>query len=220
MIKRIYTIAVSGILLLASSLYATDLSRYREFQLDSDLPGVARQGGMEAGDAKILHQRPAEIQELSWRGDPADSVKGIAFTFYNGALFRMAVDYDRYNTEGLTAQDMIAAISTTYGTALDPSTEITVPSVYGGDESVKVLARWEDSKWSFNLVRFKYEPSFTLVAFSKDLNEEARVAIDEAVRLDQLEAPQRAMERRSNEDEAKRLLQEKARMANRPDFRP
>jgi hypothetical protein len=106
------------------------------------------------------------------------------------------------------------------GTALDPSTEITVPSVYGGDESVKVLARWEDSKWSFNLVRFKYEPSFTLVAFSKQLNEEARVAIDEAVRLDRLEAPQKAMERRSNEDEAKRLLQEKARIANRPDFRP
>jgi hypothetical protein len=103
---------------------------------------------------------------------------------------------------------------------VDPSAEITVPSIYGGDESVKVIARWEDSKWSFNLVRFKYEPSFTLIAFSKQLHVEARAAIDEAVRLDRLEAPQRAIERQNSEDEERRLLQEKARLANRPDFRP
>jgi len=206
---------------LSASLFgAGDLSQYRQFQLDSDLPGLVRQAGMDPAEAKVIHQRPAKIQEFSWRGEPADSVKGILFTFYNGALFRMAVDYDRYNTEGLTAQDMIAALSSTYGAAVDPLTEITARSVYGGEESVKVLARWEDAKWSFNLVRFKYEPSFTLLAFSKQLQAEAQAAIDEAVRLDRIEAPQRAIERRNNEDAEKRLLQEKARQTNRPDFRP
>ena len=215
-----FVLVLPWILLSASLFGAGGLSQYREFQLDSDLSGLAKQAGMHPSEAKVIHRRPAEIQELSWRGESADSVKGIAFTFYNGTLFRMAVDYDRFNTEGLTAQDMIEAISSTYGTAVYPSAEIAAPSVYGGDESVKVLARWEDSAWSFNLVRFKYEPSFTLFAFSKQLQAEAQGAIDEAVRLDHLEAPQRAMERRNNEEEERRLLQEKARIANRPDFRP
>ena len=83
----------------------------------------------------------------------------------------MIVDYDRDNTAGLTAQDLIEAISSTYGAAVDPSAEITVPSIYGSDETVKVMARWEDANWSFNLVRFKYETSFALVAFSKRLHE-------------------------------------------------
>lgn len=217
---RIYTTAALGLLFLAPSLSAGDLSTYRDFQLDSDLHALAKQAGMTPAEAKVIHQRPAEIQELSWRVEPADSVKGIRFSFYNGELFRMAVDYDRSNTEGLTAQDVIEAISATYGSAVDPSAEITTASIYGGDESVKVIARWEDSKWSFNLVRFKYEPSFTLIAFSKRLRAEAQAAIDEAVRLDRLEAPQRAIERRNNEDEERRLQQEKARLANRPDFRP
>ena len=214
------TIAVLGVVFLASSLYAGDLSKYREFELDSDLPGVARQAKMTPAEATVIHQRPAEIQELSWRGEPADSVRSIVFSFFDGTLFRMAVEYDRYNTDGLTAQDMIDAISTTYGTAVDPIAEITTPSIHGGDELVKVIARWEDSEWSFNLVRFKYESSFSLIAFSKRLHAEARTAIDEATRLDRLEAPQRATERRHREDEEKRLEQEKARLANRPDFRP
>jgi hypothetical protein len=206
---------------LAPSLFARDLSSYREFQLDNNLPAVAKQAGMEPAEAKVIHQRPGtEIQELSWRAEPADSVKGIVFSFYNGELFRMVVDYDRYNTEGLTAQDMIEAISATYGAAADPSAAITVPSAYGGDETAKVIARWEGSDWSFNLIRFKYEPSFALVAFSKRLDTEARAAVDEAVRLDRQEAPQREIARQNKEDEEKRLKQEKARLANRPDFRP
>jgi hypothetical protein len=217
---RIYMVAASGLLLWASSLYAGDLSKYRDFQLDSDLLGVSGQAGMKPADAKVIHQRPAAIQELSWRAEPGDSVKGIVFGFYNGELFRMVAAYDRYNTEGLTAHDMIEAISATYGEAADPAAEIMLPSMYDDSEMVKVLARWEDANWSFNLVRSKYEPSFTLFAFSKRLAAEARVATNEAVRLDRLEAPQREIERRGKEDEDGRLQQEKARQANRPDFRP
>lgn len=108
---------------------------------------------------------------------------------------------------------MIEAISATYGAAVNASTEITVPSVYGNDETLKVIARWEDANWSFNLVRFQYETSFAPVAFSKRLH-------DEAVRLDRQEALQRALESREKEDQEKRLEQEKSRQANRPCFRP
>jgi hypothetical protein len=221
MIKaRIFALAVSGLLLGGLSLPGSDLSQYRKFHLDSDLNALAKQAGMTPTDAKIIHQRPAEIQQLSWRAEPGDSVKGIAFRFFNGELFSMVVDYDGENTAGLTSQDMIEAISATYGDAVDTSAEITAPSTYGNDETVKVISRWEDPNWSFNLVRFKYETTFALVAFSKRLHSEARAAIDEAIRLDRQEAPQRALETREKEDREKRLEQEKSRQANRPGFRP
>ena len=215
-----FTLLLPWILLTTSLLGAGDLSQYREFQLDSHLVGLAEQAGKTAAEAKTVHEQPAVIQELSWRGEPDDSVKGILFSFYNGELFRMVVDYDRYNTEGLTAKDMIDALSAAYGTAGHPSAEITVPSVQGGDETVDVMARWEDATWSFNLVRFRYETTFALVALSKGLNEQALVAVDEAVRQERLDAPQRERERQSREDEEKRIQQEKVRVLNKPSFVP
>src|SRR5437899_1325752 len=106
-----------------SSLCAGDLSRYREFQLDTDLPAVVKQA-----DVKTIHQRPALIQDLCWEphvrlSADADSVKEVLFSFYNGDLFRVVVHYDRYKTEGLTADDLIQAISATYGTGLDPAAD-------------------------------------------------------------------------------------------------
>jgi hypothetical protein len=88
-------------------------------------------------------------------------VKGILFSFCNGELFRMVVNYDRCKTEGLTDADMIEAISANYGTATRPAAEIIFPSVY--NESVKVIARWEDPQYSFNLVRSSSQPSFGML---------------------------------------------------------
>jgi hypothetical protein len=59
-----------------------------------------------------------------------------------------------------------------------------------------------------------------LVALSKRLYGEARTAIDEAVRLDRQEAPQRALESRDRADDEKRLQEEKSRLSNKPGFRP
>jgi hypothetical protein len=208
-----------------SSLSAGDLSRYRDFQLDTNLLAVVKQARTELAEAKVIHQRPALIQELSWRprrpvGLDADSVKDVVFSFYNGELFRMVVTYDRYTTEGLTAEDLIEAISATYGTTLNPAAEIILPSIYDENESVKVIARWEDSKYSFNLVRPSYRHSFVLVVLSKRLDVLARAAVVEAVRLDKQQAPQREIERQNKEDERNRVLQEKARLLNKPGFRP
>jgi len=42
-----------------------DLSRYREFQFGMNLLAVVKQ--MQPSKARVIHQRPAVIQELEWR---------------------------------------------------------------------------------------------------------------------------------------------------------
>jgi hypothetical protein len=212
-----------------SSLCASDLSHYREFQLDANLTAVVKQAGMQPADAKVVHERPALIQELSWRPPrslgssvDADSVKEVQFAFYNGDLFRVVVNYDRYKTEGLTAKDLIEGISGTYGTAMYPIARLVLPSSYDDTDTktLKVIARWEDSKYSFNLVHSSDTASFALVVISKRLDAVAAAAVVEAVRLDKQEAPQREIERQNREEEQNRVQQERAREVNRPGFRP
>ena len=211
---------LSWTLIASPLLYAGDLSQYREFELDSDLLEIARQAGKKPEEAKIIYERPALIQELSWRPGSNDTVGKILFSFYDGELFRMIVDYDRYTTEGLTAEDLIEATSMIYGDALRPTDEISVSTIYGRDETVDVIARWEDADWSFNLVRLKYEHSFTLAVLSKRLDGLARAAIAEAIQLDIEEAPQREIDQKKRDDMARAAEQEKARLLNKPRFRP
>jgi hypothetical protein len=200
---------------------AEDLSRYRSFQLGSSLAVIVKQAQAQPSDVKLVHQKPATIQELEWRPrllSDKDSVSQVLFTFYNGQLFRMVVDYDRYNTDGVTAEDMIEAISTKYGPATRPVAEIVIPSTYS--ETAKVLARWEDSQCSFNLVRFSTEDRIGLIAFSKRVDALARTATVESVRLEELQAPQREADRLKKEGDDSHIQQEKARLVNKPAFRP
>src|SRR5258708_13751077 len=54
----------------------------------------------------------------------------------------------------------------------------------------KILASWEDSQYSLNLVRSSYSDGYGLVMYSKQLNAEAELAIAEAVKLEKDEVPQ------------------------------
>jgi hypothetical protein len=207
---------------------APDLSRYRGFQFGMNLLTLAKQADLQSSEAKVIHQRPALIQELEWRpprsltpSREADPVKEVLFSFYNGELFRIVVNYDRYRTEGLTDEDMVEAISARYGIATRPVTTIVLFSsfqVYNDTE--KVIARWEDSQYSFNLFRSSYQPTFGMLVFSKRLDPLAQAAIAEAIRLDEQEAPQREAERQKTQAEEDRAAQEKARLVNKADFRP
>jgi hypothetical protein len=205
-----------------------DLSRYREFRFGMNLLAVAKQAEMQPSEARVIHQRPAVIQELEWRpqrslaySPQADPVQGVLFSFYNGDLFRIVVNYDQIRTEGLTDEDMVEAISAKYGTATQPAAKVILFSssqVYNDSENV--IARWEDSQYSFNLFRSSYQPTFGMLVFSKRLDPLARAAIAEAIRLDEQEAPQREMERQKKQDEENRAEQEKARPVNKAAFRP
>jgi hypothetical protein len=181
---------------------AQDLSSYRDFQFGMNLGTVATQAGMNPAEAKTLHQRPALIQELWWQlssvisSPKTDPIREVVFSFYRGALFRMVVNYDRRRTEGLTDEDMIEAISARYGVAVRPSGVIVLFSssqVYNDRE--KVIARWEDSQYSYNLYRSSNQPTFGLLIFSKRLDALAQTAIAKAIQLDNQEASQRWRER-------------------------
>jgi len=210
----------------APSIDAQDLSRYREFQFGMNLPAIAKQVGLEPSEVKVIHRRPALIQELNWQpqlsltSSQADPVRAIFFSFYNGELFRIVVNYDRYKTEGLTTEDVVAAISAQYGTATKPAAEIIFSSSQVYNDSEVVIARWENSQYSFNLFRSSYQPTFGMVGFSKRLDALARAAVAEAIRLDEQEAPRREIERQKEQDAKDRAGQEKARLANKSSFRP
>jgi hypothetical protein len=181
----------------APLIYARDLSRYREFQFGMNLVAVAKKADMQPSEARLIHQRPAVIQELEWRlprspgiSPQVDPVSDVLFSFYNGELFRMVVNYVRYKTEGLTDEGMVEAISARYGTATKPAAKIILFSssqVY--NDSEKVIARWEDSQYSFNLFRSSYQLTFGMLVFSKRLDALAQAAIVEAIRLDERGAP-------------------------------
>ena len=213
----------------APAMGAPDLSSYRGFQFGETLPAVAKEVGLELSEAKLIHERPAVIQELEWSIWPSngssssqmDPVKTILFSFYNGELFRIVVSYDRDETKGLTLDDMIEAISAEYGTASRPaSTEITFSSTQVYNDTEDVMARWEDAQYAFDLFRSSYQPTFGMIAFSKRLDALARSATAEAIRLDALEAPQQEIQRQNKEDQTNRESLDKARQENKHNFRP
>jgi hypothetical protein len=215
------------VLFTAASLtaQAADLSKYRDFQLGTDLPTVTSRIGGDPSQPKLIHSRPALIQELAWRprslgpSPKAESAEEMIFSFYNGTLFRIAVKYDRYTTEGLTAEDFVEAISTIYGapTKIPPPVEPAKGS-YGDEE--EAVARWEDPQYRFDLLRDSYGPTYTLVGLFKSLEVPVQAANVEAKRLDDLEAPQREAARAAAEQNAKAAALEKARLLNKAKFRP
>jgi hypothetical protein len=204
--------------------FAGDLSKYRNFELGSDVVTVVKQAAEDPSQAKVIHSRPALIQDFEWRPQPlgapqTESVKEILFSFFDGELFRIQVDYDRYQTEGLTAADFVDALAQTYGPAIKPTAPAKVaPSNYGEQE--EVVAQWENSQYRFDLVRLSYGPTFRLVGVLKRLEQPVQTATVEAKRLDDQEAPQRDAARRASEEEAVKTNLEKARLANKPKFRP
>lgn len=224
---RSLAIAMLSVLFSGQFIDAQDLSVYREFQFGMSLPALTKQAGLEPSAAKVIHQRPALIQEVNWRppfslSSPpqADAVGNTLFHFYNGVLFRIVVNYDRYKTQGLTSEDLIEAISSKYGTATRPDADTAVSSSPIRFDREVDIARWEDPQYSLTLYYFSYQSTFKLVALSKSLDALAQAAISEAILLDKQEAPQREVERKRKQAEENRAGQEKARLMNKAKFRP
>jgi hypothetical protein len=224
--RRLATVQILWAMLGTSLLYAVDFSNYRGFVFGMNVSVAAKEAGMNPSEVRLVHQRPAVVQELEWRprspfqADPvkADPVQDGLLRFYNGELFQIVITYHRHKVEGMTPDDMIAAISLTYGAATRPTAEIAYHSHYG--DVAPVIARWEDSQYSYNLVRTGDRTSFAMVLYSKRVYALAQAAIVEAVRLEELEAPQRAADLQKKQEAESRLMLEKTRSVNISNFRP
>jgi hypothetical protein len=205
-------------------LHAQDLSKYRGFSFGMSPAAVLKQTDMKMADVKTLHSQPALIQQLTWwlpilpgNSYQADSVREILFTFCNGQLYRMSATYDRSAIEGLTAEDLMQSIAAKYGPPIDPVTEIDLSTGErrGGPEE-KVVAHWEDAKYSLTLSRSYLVKGFTLIMYSLQTNAAADEAIAKAMKLEEQQGPQKEADRQKKEADELAL----ARLKNLQSFRP
>ena len=211
------------LLLTAPMLRAQDFSKYRNFSLGTNLAAVLKHTDQRLLDVKATHDGSLLFQELTWR--PAngigvsyrsESVDELVFSFYKGELYKVVVIYDRASTEGLTADDMVKSISAKYGPATSVALEIDAAANEPYTVRGKPVGSWEDSQYSLNLVRSSFSTTFQLIICSKRVNAEADAALAQTVKVDELEAPQKAIERQKKEADAIELTRQK----NQKSFRP
>jgi hypothetical protein len=188
-----------------------DLSRYRQFRLGMTLAAVTHEVG-PTPEVRVIHQRPALIQELAWHPShplaklpDEEAVREVLFTFYEGELCRMVIDYDRWRTEGLTTDDILEALAPQFGPATRPRMAIMDSISKGAHFSDEIVANWRDARYALTLFRPTYLSSFGLVMTDRRLDGLARRAIHEALRLDLHEAPQRDRDRERAQNEEARV---------------
>jgi hypothetical protein len=78
------------------------------------------------------------------------------------------------------------------------------------------VASWEDSEYSFTLVRSSFTDRLGLSIYSKRVDAQAELAIAEAVKLDEQEGPKREARRQKQETDNLEVTRQK----NRKVFRP
>ena len=209
------------LLLTAPMLRAQDFSKYRNFSLGTNLAAVLKHTDQRLLDVKATHDGSLLFQELTWRPangigvlSRSENVDELVFSFYKGELYKMVVTYERASTEGLTADDMVKSISAKYGPATSIALEIDPAGQY--ELRQKPVASWEDSQYSFNLVRSSFSNAFQLVIYSKRVAAAVDMALAEVVKVDELEASAKAVAHQKKEADAIELTRQK----NQKSFRP
>jgi len=219
-------LSVGCLALSAASVEAQDLSRYRAFQLGMTVAAVTEEARVPATAVRLLHQRPQLMQELDWfppeqQAGAPEAVRIVRFAFYDNRLYQIAVGYHRQRIEGLTAEDLVEAISGTYGTAILASSGIGSRRAAGLDEDRDrtVFAEWRNAEYSVSLVQTSHPTGFELLLVAPEPEGLAQTARIEARRLDLIDAPQLELSRQRKQGEEDRAKAEKARLANKPVFR-
>ena len=214
---------LATLLLAVPTLRSQDLSKYRAFSLGTSLPEILNYTGQKLLDVRVIHSRPALIQEVTWwptntpgtTSEPG-TVREIVFSLYNGELYKMSVTYDRSSTEGLTTPDMMKAVTEKYGPVTNFVLAIDSPTNDRYDLRTKTIASWEDSQYAINLVRSAFTDDFGLVIYSKRVTADAESAIAESAKLEEQERPKREAERHQKETDDL----DAARQKNRKIFQP
>jgi hypothetical protein len=229
--RIVHCFSLSALLLVAAGASAQELGEYRQFRLGSSVADVSSLTAARASDLRVVHERPALLQDLSWRprfaaGTPipnVDPVDEIVFSFYNDQLFRIAVRYDNTRTAGLTREDITSALSSDYGA---PTRVATVPAgrsitrLYDTYGAPALVAEWQRGETKVTLSQATYGSAFSLLIVAVPVEVLARTANEAAVTLDAREAPAREAARAKKQEADARAAQERARATNKEAFRP
>jgi hypothetical protein len=202
------------------------LANYRGVTLRDSIEVVVERLKLAATDVKVVHERPALIQEVTWRPRPltsgittqADSVADIVLTFHAGQLARIAVNYDRGQTQGLTNADLLDAMGSVYG----PSMLIATPTqpTTGSASPRQTIGRWEDAETRLILWRDQYPNRVGLIISSIAGDAGLQQMISDGERLLAAEGPARDLARRTADAAAIQARDEKIRRENKTNFKP
>ena len=222
-----YGMVVICSLLLSPLGFAQNLLKYRDFEFGMNVQAVLNQTKMDAASAKTTFAVPDLIQTVQWnrqgyfpRAGDTDPVRTVRFDFYNNQLFKIVAIYNARQLEGMTASDLIEAISKVYGSATSTNETVLVSAYTAYEDRQKVLARWENGEATFSLFQSSSGGEFGLLGSSKKLDGTALLSIKEAQRLDVIAAPQREIDRQKKIDDDRRTQEEKSRTVNMPNFHP
>jgi hypothetical protein len=216
-------LCLSAFLCTASLLQGQDLSKYRGFSIGTSMANVLKLSDQKLADVKTIHGRPMLIQELTWwpSSSPGlssrpEAVEQILFSFCNDRLYKISVTYEHSSTEGLTAADMVKSISAKYGppTGVELEIDPVMNTLY--DMKQGPLASWQDSQYSFDLVRTSLSDHFGLVIYSKSANAEVELATAQALKLEELERPEKEADQKKKEADDLEAVREK----NQKSFHP
>lgn len=206
---------------------AADFATYRDFTIGMSPSDVVLRAKAAERDLRTLHERPSLLQTLSWRPPfvvnrtttDQESVRSIVFSFVDRQLFRIAVEYDRSRTEGLTAVDMVASFTGVYGERLPAPVPARRPG-YDVLDAPVVLAQWRQGETTVVLQQMAYSGSFSLVVTSVPLELLARRAQALAVTTEAREAPARQAAKVKDDAAAAKAAADKLRTTNKAEFKP
>jgi hypothetical protein len=193
-------ICAAASLLSVPLVCAQDLSKYRQFSLGTSLTEVSKQIGQHPQDAAMIQQSPAVIQQLEWWPVPLnvltkpESVQKVILSFYNHTLYKIVATYDNDATTGLTAADMTARISASYGSPTKAVAE-AVPDSDAAYGTVEAIGQWEDAQYSVTLSRESFLNAFRLVVLAKQLDAQAEASVIESAKQERADAPQKEIAR-------------------------
>jgi len=220
-------VSAACIVLAVSTVSSAELSRYREFELGASVATVTAVT-QNAARVRIVHSRPALLQQLEWRprymaGVPQadrDSIGEVVFSFVDDQLFQMSIAYAQDRTSGLTDQDMVGSLTAVYGAPSSPAPRTRTTSSLLALDAPVVIAEWRHAETTVALQRREYSESFFLVITSLPLDIIARKAQATAVAMDQREAPAReaALLKKRADDE--KVAAATIRSANKKVFQP
>jgi len=204
---------------------------YRDFHLGASTKSIVELTETRTDDVRLIHERPAVMQELRWlpssygtAGSAPSTGQGleqIVFSFYENQLSRIAVDYERSRTRGMTDRDLVDALSAVYGAPSSSTLASTGDAATGNDNvAARVVARWNGAGYAIVLSRWAYGAAFRLVIESTRLAASSRTDEARAIALDVQEGPQREAARAKRQQQDKDDAETAARTANKGTFRP